>query len=737
MAKIETEVKKEEVVSKEEFMALKAKVRRMSDNWKRFVKVHVDSGSGGTIVSLLLIALLSAPAFGADELLDQWDAPEAKGGYVVINADEGDDTDDTLTIGINTDNDFTVTIGGDEVLNITDAGVLTTTSLNAGSTNYEDGVKADVEITLTDTDGDATISSIGYQDSDGILLLDSDEGDADEDTWSIKAEADGNDLSFVNHITEVMNLTPAGALQVDSTITAGGAVDAANLTVDAAAGLDTQSEGALVLGAATADKVQIGASDIDTYILGGLDVLGTTGDGIDTTGDTALYIGQEAATSLVLGASDIDTIVSGPLTVLGSTGAGLDAGGATALFIGEAVATSVSIGKSGGDTTILGPLNVLEATGKGIDTTGAGALFLGEAMATSVSIGASDATTTILGPLEVLMATGKGIDTTGAGGLFIGQANATSVSVGQSDADTIILGGMTVLAGTGEGIDTTGAGALYLGEVTATSVNIGSAATVTDVNVLSDGGTLDVGKTTAAVTMTALTTATAIFMGADAASPANTLFDTTGAGAIDLGSADVTDIQVVTDGGTLDVGTTASTLLFTALTTGTAVIQGADADGAADTTFDTTGAGAIVVGSADVTAISLDGDLVSTTSPFQMAAFETLVDATATTTLTSADYGRIILATQAGGVTFTLPANGAPAGSWIDFMQGTPANNTTAITVESATQDTLITDNSSDSDSVSFGTGARMGGYIRCISDGGFWVALNLGQTVMTVTDTD
>lgn len=50
------------------------------------------------------------------------------------------------------------------------------------------------------------------------------------------------------------------------------------------------------------------------------------------------------------------------------------------------------------------------------------------------------------------------------------------------------------------------------------------------------------------ITSTAATTATAVFIGADAAGAANTLLDTTGAGTITIGSADVTAITLTTDG---------------------------------------------------------------------------------------------------------------------------------------------------------------------------------------------
>ena len=56
------------------------------------------------------------------------------------------------------------------------------------------------------------------------------------------------------------------------------------------------------------------------------------------------------------------------------------------------------------------------------------------------------------------------------------------------------------------------------------------------------------------------------------------------------------------------VGSTNNTLLLTVDSTNTAVFMGADAAGAANTTLDTTGAGAITIGSADVTAVTITTD---------------------------------------------------------------------------------------------------------------------------------
>ncbi len=159
------------------------------------------------------------------------------------------------------------------------------------------------------------------------------------------------------------------------------------------------------------------------------------------------------------------------------------------------------------------------------------------------------------------------------------------------------------------------------GEVGAEAIVFGDDA-CTSITLLTDGGDLVFDGTVDGVapagitadvsagtwTFAKSTSGVAAIIGADDSGAAGLLLDTTGAGAIDIGSADVTDIQFSCDGGSVDFGTTASTFVFTALTTADAVIMGADAAGAANTTFDTTGAGAITYGSADVTSHTFTSD---------------------------------------------------------------------------------------------------------------------------------
>jgi hypothetical protein len=104
----------------------------------------------------------------------------------------------------------------------------------------------------------------------------------------------------------------------------------------------------------------------------------------------------------------------------------------------------------------------------------------------------------------------------------------------------------------------------------------------------------------------------------------------------------------------------------------------------------------------------------------------------ATDTITSANYGTTIFYTQAGGVTVTLPANGAAIGSWFRCINAN--SDTTAPTYTAATVDTLITFNDAQADSVTFGSGHRIGSSVIFISNGTYWVAINeSGSNTMTV----
>lgn len=65
---------------------------------------------------------------------------------------------------------------------------------------------------------EALLEVQGTDDTDAVIGLDADNGDDNADTWFLKSLASGNSFSFVNHTTEVANLTSAGALQIDGAL---------------------------------------------------------------------------------------------------------------------------------------------------------------------------------------------------------------------------------------------------------------------------------------------------------------------------------------------------------------------------------------------------------------------------------------------------------------------------------------------------------------------------------------
>ena len=74
---------------------------------------------------------------------------------------------------------------------------------------------------VSDTAGVGAATIKGGEGDDAEIVIAADQGDDTADTWTLESEATGNDLSIMNGTTEVLNLTSAGNLQVDGSITAG------------------------------------------------------------------------------------------------------------------------------------------------------------------------------------------------------------------------------------------------------------------------------------------------------------------------------------------------------------------------------------------------------------------------------------------------------------------------------------------------------------------------------------
>jgi hypothetical protein len=64
---------------------------------------------------------------------------------------------------------------------------------------------------------EALLEVQGAEGIDAAVALDADDGDDNADTWFIESEAADNDLSFVNHTTEVFKITSAGAVTAVAT----------------------------------------------------------------------------------------------------------------------------------------------------------------------------------------------------------------------------------------------------------------------------------------------------------------------------------------------------------------------------------------------------------------------------------------------------------------------------------------------------------------------------------------
>ena len=141
-----------------------------------------------------------------------------------------------------------------------------------------------------------------------------------------------------------------------------------------------------------------------------------------------------------------------------------------------------------------------------------------------------------------------------------------------------------------------------------------------------------------------------------------------------------------------------------------------------------------VGGTLDITgAATITGGLVS-------RKITTVTESTTTRVCTSADYGKLILIVTNAAVAITLPANGAAAGSTIEFMIAArsatlPATDDCAPTISAATADTLYGPNTIGLDSVTWATSHRIGARAKFESDGFFWHVQNLGGTTMTYTE--
>ena len=131
----------------------------------------------------------------------------------------------------------------------------------------------------------------------------------------------------------------------------------------------------------------------------------------------------------------------------------------------------------------------------------------------------------------------------------------------------------------------------------------------------SNADTLFLGLTDHHLTLTGNEAAAVTFIGADDAGAADTIFDTTGAGTITVGSADVTNVTINSDVGLTFAGNSESlnnladgTFDFTRNDAGTITLTASDNNAVADLVVDPGGAAALKLGSADVVSVAIQAD---------------------------------------------------------------------------------------------------------------------------------
>ena len=133
-------------------------------------------------------------------------------------------------------------------------------------------------------------------------------------------------------------------------------------------------------------------------------------------------------------------------------------------------------------------------------------------------------------------------------------------------------------------------------------------------------------------------------------------------GACTLGATTTQSTQIIGGVESISVGASNDTFLFTVDSTDTVTLIGADASGATNLTLDTTGAGAIIVGSADVTAITVTSDGGSVVLDGTVVAPVALVEL-AVGALTA---NTVHLATAAAD--YVLPACATATGDWVTVI---------------------------------------------------------------------
>ena len=458
-AKKKKKEKADKYVTREEFNKLAAKVRSMSDNWHEFCAKTVGSGAvHGKIVVFLAACLIGSLAFGAEQLIENWPAPEGMDAVLRLSADEADDTADTLDIIMGADGTMHLDVGGTEVFDLDASGNLTldgaitssgaldvdSITVNAGSgidtatagtgmvyaataTKVEiadAGVETEIQGTLDvhqDSDFNEQITVDLNANDEEILvtvtstaarvmrILGNDANPGSSTLLSLDLTADGDaDAEFFecrdNSAGDSQFKIDAGGV-----VTAAGAIDVANLTHNVDAGIDCQAAGTGLLYAATATHVEIADSGVETEIQGSLDVHEASDFNEDITVDwnasdeeMLITITNTAANPVRILGNDANP-GSSTLLTLDFTADG-DTDAEYIICRDNSAADTQFKVDAGGVVTAAGAVDVANLTHNvdaGIDTQAAGTGLLYAATATKVEIADTSVETEVQGTLDV------------------------------------------------------------------------------------------------------------------------------------------------------------------------------------------------------------------------------------------------------------------------------------------------------------------------------------------------
>lgn len=159
-------------------------------------------------------------------------------------------------------------------------------------------IDATGDVTLTDANGAATFSAVGFEAYDGVLKLDADQGDDNADTWFIESEAADNDLSIVNHTSEMLKIDTSGNVTItgDLTLTGGDIIGDLGVTGGDITGANGN---AIDVGEAVDGTITFSRDDAGTVTLTSADSDANAALTVSAGGTGALTVGDSGSTTAI------------------------------------------------------------------------------------------------------------------------------------------------------------------------------------------------------------------------------------------------------------------------------------------------------------------------------------------------------------------------------------------------------------------------------------------------------